>query len=68
MNMRDWVANGLNAPGEEPGGELAKRVGGEGYGFGFALGVVAMELVGASFIFETRGWCRGVGFGKEGEV
>ena len=36
--------------------------------FGFALGVVAMELVGASFIFETRGWCRGVGFGKEGEV
>ena len=38
MNRRDWVANGLNAPGEEPGGELAKRVGGEGYGFRVCVG------------------------------
>jgi hypothetical protein len=61
VKRRVWIENGRNAPGEEQGGELAKGVGGEGYGFGFALVVGAMELVGASSIFETRGWYQGCG-------
>ena len=66
VKRRDWVENGRNAPGEEQGGELAKRVVARVTDFGFALGVGAMELVGASSIFETRRWYRGSGVRRGG--